>query len=213
MKHIVSHGVGYEITDIYIVEDESSCQSRRHIAKQLTRSWNISHAGTFAPCFCRTSSASLWPRSAATWNGVIKLVEERISECEKQQPRDSTTYLTKWNTHSLFFSWMLAPFRRSSSVTCLRLGWGDATAQCCEQKRLEILINTSSKPSAFRDHALRSPERSRANEGVWSWWSLEPFSWPLPCLPHGPLAKACVLWTHLDEGKSQKIKWLHLILK
>lgn len=40
---------------------------------------------------------------------------------------------TSPSTHSLFFSWMLAPFLSSISVTCLRLGWGDATTQCCEK--------------------------------------------------------------------------------
>ena len=34
-------------------------------------------------------------------------------------------------TYSLFFSLMLAPLRSSSSVTCFRLGCGEATAQCC----------------------------------------------------------------------------------
>ncbi len=175
-------------------------------------------ACTFAPCFWRTSSTSLWPRSDTTWNGVIKLEGQRICEnvllaiylwnlqeiSEWKLFQITFVSYLNLNTHSLFFSWMLAPFRSSSSVTCLRLGWAEATAQCCKHHK-DILTNTSLKPSGFRgDHVMCSPEQSRVSEGVWSWWSLEQFSWPLPCPPHGPLAKACVLWTHLDEGNHRK---------
>lgn len=45
-------------------------------------------------------------------------------------PTSNSLWSRPGNTHSLFFSLMLAPFRSSSSVTCFLLGCGEATAQC-----------------------------------------------------------------------------------
>lgn len=42
------------------------------------------------------------------------------------------------DTYSLFFSLTLAPFLRSSSATCFRLGCKEATAQCCNTNKSQF---------------------------------------------------------------------------